>query len=209
MAKPQMVALTLTIALLAAQIQAHAGTGEWGGSVCIAKSKTDHLYIGNVEMSPASFCLAGKTYQVREAWLEHQVIRPGKHLEIGKGYTLCLTVLEDGSREINYQSSPRCLDFILQSDIDNFRCIELMDKKRLREGTNMINGNPIAYIRHIFFIDRATYQPQLKAFARFTAFRMNNLSEKEKVAYMDEIKNGELAKTDFAEVIFKLPELPQ
>jgi hypothetical protein len=204
-----MVALTLTIALMAAQIPANAGTGEWGGTVSIAESKTDHLYIGNVEMSPASFCLAGKTYQVREAWLEHQVIRPGKHLEIGKGYTLCLTVLEDGSREINYQSSPRCLDFILQSDIDNFRCIELLDKKRLREGVNMINGNPIAYIRHIFFIGRATYQPQLRAFARFTAFRMNNLSDKEKIAYLDEIKNGELAKTDFAEVIFRLPELRQ
>ena len=70
LSKPQMVALTSTIALMSAQIPANAGTGEWGGSVSIAKSKADHLYIGNVEMSPASFCLAGKIYQVREAWLE-------------------------------------------------------------------------------------------------------------------------------------------
>jgi len=27
-------------------------------------------------MGPASFCIAGKAYQVREAWLEHQVLRP-------------------------------------------------------------------------------------------------------------------------------------
>lgn len=206
--KPKYLAVlgtTIALAIIADYSPAHAGCGEWMGSSSIAKSKLNKIFIGEVQVTPSTFKVENVDIEVREAWLEHQVLRPEKKLKIIHGYALCFTLLLNGKREEGRFNSEHCLDFIPPDYLDKCR---LVDYKLHDEIKPWRNGFPLGYMRHVFYIPRNSSSCTFEAYGKFTPYKSNNIDFQKKKFWLAEITQCKIPPSDYAAVKFTLPIRP-
>ena len=206
--KPKYLAVlgtTIALAIIADYSPAHAGGGEWMNSESIDKSKHNKIFIEEVQVTPNKFKVENVDIEVREAWLEHQVLRPDKKLKIIPGYALCFTLLLNGKREEGRFKSEHCLDFIPPDTLDKYRWV---DYKWLDEIKPWRNGFPLGYMRHVFYIPEYSPSYTFEAYARFTPYKFSNIDFQKKKFWLDEITQCKIPPSDYAAIKFTLPIRP-